>query len=366
MTRKISFLDILRSLAPLRIKLFKILDHSLAGLIACFLFPVPNQELPLENKRILIIRPGGAGDAVFLLPILKVLHHQGFVIDILCEQRNVDIFASQSHLLDKVYIYEKQLPEVFKRSYDVVVDTEQWHYLSAIVSYFIRTECRIGFATRPLRAKLFNIQVPYQENGYELDNFKRLFEGLLGLQIPVNDINDCFDVPGSIKTWALEQIPDRGVGVFLGASIALRRFSVPQLLVVIRDLLANDYCPVLLGGKDVVKVSHQVIKEIKDPKVLDFVGKASLMQSAAIIQRSCRFIGPDSGLMHLACAVGTPVIAVFGPGNLAKWGPKGNGHKIITENVTCSPCTMFGYTLPICGGSYHCMKNIKIDKVSLL
>ena len=82
MTRKISFLDILRSLAPLRIKLFKILDHSLAGLIACFLFPVPNQELPLENKRILIIRPGGAGDAVFLLPILKVLHHQGFVIDI--------------------------------------------------------------------------------------------------------------------------------------------------------------------------------------------------------------------------------------------------------------------------------------------
>ena len=80
------------------------------------------------------------------------------------------------------------------------------------------------------------------------------------------------------------------------------------------------------------------------------------MQSATLIQQSSLFIGPDSGLMHLACAVDVPVIAIFGPGNLAKWGPKGEKHKVITENVPCAPCTRFGYTVPTCKGSYHCMK----------
>ena len=363
MTRQISFFDIFRSIAPLQIKLFKMIDHILGGLTAFLLLPLSKKQLPSEFKRILIIRPGGVGDAVFLLPILKVLKNKDIIIDILCEKRNAEVFTSQSHLLNTVYLYEKQLPMVLKKSYDVIIDTEQWHYLSAIVSFFLKAEYRIGFATRPLRAKLFNKQVTYGENDYELDNFKKLFEELLPLQNPINNINGCFDIPVNIKIWASKQIPQRAVSVFLGSSITIRRFTVTQLSIIIRDLLAQNYHPVLLGGKDVIEVSQQIVRKIKDQRILNFVGKISLIQSAALIQRGQHFIGPDSGLTHLACAVGSPVIAVFGPGNLQKWGPKGNGHQIVTENVSCSPCTRFGYTLPICKGSYHCMKDIKFEKI---
>ena len=87
------------------------------------------------------------------------------------------------------------------------------------------------------------------------------------------------------------------------------------------------------------------------------------MESAALIKKSKLFVGPDSGLMHLACAVGTPVIGIFGPGNLKKWEPIGKNHSVITENVECSPCTLFGYTIPTCQGSFHCMRNIKLEKI---
>jgi len=363
MKSQISFLDIFRSIGSFRIKFLKTFDYTLGGLTAFLLPPLPNKDLPHKFKKILVIRPGGAGDAVFLLPILKILGNQGFVVDVLCEKRNAEIFTSQSHLLNEIYLYEKEIFEVLRKSYDIVVDTEQWHYLSAIVGYFIKSEYKIGFVTRPLRAKLFHKRVQYNENGYELDDFKRLFEGILPAEIRVVDINNCFDVPFDKNAWASEQMPDRSVSVFLGASVSMRRLTLEQLLIVIHELLDKNYIPVLLGGKDVVVMSRQVIKNIKDQRVKDFVGKTSLLESAALIQRSGKFIGTDSGLMHLACAVGTPVIAFFGPSNKNKWGPKGSEHKIITENVSCSPCARFGYTLPTCWGSYHCMKKLKLEKI---
>lgn len=362
MANQISFLDIFRSMASPQVKLWKVFDYLIGGMVAFFLPPVPVKPWPAQIRRILIIRPGGIGDAVFLLPILKVFKSKGMSISILCESRNAEVFTSQGY---EVYLYNQfnQLALVLKNSFDLVVDTEQWHYLSALVGYVIKTEYRIGFATRPLRAKLFNKQAAYGENDYELDNFKKLFDGVLLLQ-GINDINGCFHIPDDIKTWALKLIPDRSITIFLGASIALRRFSKKQLLLIIHDVLSKTCNPVLLGGKDVDKIAHQVTQEVNDNRVFNFVGELSLMQSAALIQRSQKFIGPDSGLMHLACAVGTPVVAVFGPGNLSKWGPKGNQHQVITENVSCAPCTRFGYTIPTCRGSYHCVKTINIEKIT--
>jgi len=49
-------------------------------------------------------------------------------------------------------------------------------------------------------------------------------------------------------------------------------------------------------------------------------------------------ITTDSGPMHLACAVGTPVVALFGPTDPARTGPYGRGHTVIRANLSCMPC----------------------------
>jgi ADP-heptose:LPS heptosyltransferase len=356
----INLLDILHSHGPWSLKIVKVVDYVFGSALA-FILPAHSvTSMANPVKKVLVIRPGGIGDAVFLLPILKNLKAQGLDIHILAEPRNVEVFTSQGY---DVFCYHRpnSLVQVIRTSYDVVIDTEQWHYLSAILSYFLRTPHRIGFATRSLRAKLFNRSVFYDDNAYELDNFLKLFEGLLTQ--PPKDINGCAYVTEDLKQWALGQIPSNSVTVLLGGSIALRRLSKEQLERIINEVISKGGCPVLLGGRDVSRLACDIVTKSRELKILNFVGQTSLAQSLALIQRSQHFLGPDSGLMHLACAVGTPVTAFFGPGNLAKWQPKGSEHRVVTENVSCSPCTRFGYTLPTCQGTYHCMKNIKFNNI---
>ncbi len=357
----ISLSDIIRSEGTWSLKFFKLADYFL-GTLLCSLVPAQRtlESAPGPVTQILIIRPGGIGDAVFLLPILKILRSQGMAIDILCEKRNAGVFAAQGY---PAYLYNEigQFDFVLKKSYDAVIDTEQWHYLSALVAYFVKARYKIGFSTRPLRSKLFNKRVVYNENGYELENFIGLFNDFLPAINRPPDINHCFDVPLSLSQWVEPQLPQKSISLFLGGSIGLRRFSQAQVRFFIEEALSKDYHVALLGGKDVEDTAVKVKEDWPDGRILNFVGQISLLQSAAIIQRTQRFIGPDSGLMHLACAVGTPVTAIFGPGNLNKWKPQGRRHKVIRHQVACAPCTRFGYTVTTCQKTYICVRDIPLE-----
>lgn len=356
--RNPTFADILISHGSLGLKLIKLADYIVGGLIALLLFPQKNVSFLKDKfKNILIIRPGGMGDAVFLLPILRKLKDKGLNIDVLCEARNEGVFASQGY---PAYVYTNidDLREIASRRYDMVVDSEQWHFLSGILAYVINTDYRVGFASRSLRGKLFNKRIAYDLNAYELDNFIRLFEGVLDHAevSTLTDIGHSFVVPSDARYWAELQLSNKeAVAIALGGSIALRRFSYEQARRFILQINAKGMLPVLLGGEDVKGQAQRLMTEASCP-VLDYTGKITLIQSAAILERVRRLITPDTGLMHLACALGTPVTAVFGPGHVAKWRPNKKEHTVIFKELSCSPCTRFGYTCPTCEGAYPCLE----------
>ena len=360
---KISLTDILYSHGSCSLKTVKMVDY-LGGSLIAIVLPKQKSVLTIHQpvQRVLIIRPGGIGDAVFLLPILKLLTEQGISFDILCESRNREVFSSQGY---NVYLYDQwgSFCQIFRQKYDAVIDTEQWHYLSAVAAYAVKTDCRIGFATRPWRSRLLNKPVIYDENEYELSSFYRLFEGILR---PVNKpvtINRSLTVSDELKRWALGQVPEQSVAISLGGSIRLKRFSLEQLRAIISDVLAKGWLPVLLGGQEAVREAQQLMLEFDHSHIINFVGRLSLPESVAIVDRCQRLISTDTGLMHLGCAVGRPVTAFFSCGNMNKWKPQGEEHKVVSRHVSCAPCARFGYTIPVCGGTFHCMqlKGIPID-----
>lgn len=366
--KAIGIFDIFNSIGGLRLKAVKILDLVAGSFLARIVPGKPSREMFSEAiHKILIIRPGGIGDAIFVLPFLRAIKKDNpdIIIDMLCEKRNAQIFASQKEVCDEIFCYDqwRSFSEIWKRDYDIVVDTEQWHYLSALVSYFINSKMNIGFATRPLRAKLFNKAVPYGADAYEIENFKELFLPLCPAVGQVNDIHGLFLVDEGTMEWAQGKAPGDYMTLFLGASIPLRRLSLAQGKEIMQFALSKNLPVVLLGGPDVRLEADRLMEGLTDSRVSNFVGKASLLQTAALIKKSKLFIGPDSGIMHLACAVGTSVVAIFGPGNLKKWSPHGAQDRIITLNVECSPCTRFGYTVPTCQGSYKCVKYINWSEI---
>ena len=356
---KISFFDIFRSIGSPRLKAIKLIDHVAGGLIALLLPSATSQDFPGQIKNVLIVRPGGIGDAVFLLPILKALKEKGFIVDVLAERRNEEVFLSQSGFVNRVYCYDREPLAVFSNNYDLVIDTEQWHFFSGILSCFVKGAYRIGYVTRQRRGKLYHHSVGYTYDGYELDNFGKLFDRILKVD-EIAGLEGSFDVDAPSQLWAKKQIEGGFVTLFLGGSIALRRLNEEQIRGVVKNYVDKGFSIALLGGRDVEAFAGKLSARIDSRKVINFVGQLSLMQSAALIQQSTLFVGPDSGLMHLACAVDVPVVAIFGPGNRAKWGPRGSKHRVISLDLPCSPCTDFGYTIPTCKGSYQCMKDIKL------
>ena len=83
-----------------------------------------------------------------------------------------------------------------------------------------------------------------------------------------------------------------------------------------------------------------------------------------MLKSSQMFVGTDSGLLHMAVAVGTPAVAIFGPSNHKKWWPKEAEDMLITENVPCSPCAQLSYSMPTCNGRYFCLQGLDTDKIN--
>jgi ADP-heptose:LPS heptosyltransferase len=89
---------------------------------------------------------------------------------------------------------------------------------------------------------------------------------------------------------------------------------------------------------------------------LNLCGSMSLRDNLSAYRATSLFFGVDSGPMHMAAAVGVPVVALFGPTDERKWGPWGEGHTVITRRVSCRPCK------PHKCGDNECMKRISVEE----
>jgi 3-deoxy-D-manno-octulosonic-acid transferase/heptosyltransferase-1 len=86
-------------------------------------------------------------------------------------------------------------------------------------------------------------------------------------------------------------------------------------------------------------------------------GETTLRELAALYKMASLLVTTDSGPMHLAAAVGTPVVALFGPTSPERTGPYGEGHIVIRQGLPCSPC--FRKTCD----TLECMNTIGVDEV---
>ena len=112
---------------------------------------------------------------------------------------------------------------------------------------------------------------------------------------------------------------------------------------------------VIFTGSERGKLEH-IQSLMKTPSV-NLGGKTTLRDLAYLYQRSALLITTDSGPMHIAAAMGTPVIALFGPTDPSRTGPYGKGHVVIRRELSCSPCF-----LKKCD-SMKCMSGITIEEV---
>lgn len=329
---------------------------------------LPKSSAPLhcltDVSRILLIRPGGIGDAVLLIPAIQALsvRYPHAKIEVLAENRNAAVFELCPQA-EMVFCYDRwrDWKIFFPRRYDLIIDTEQWHYLSAIIARLLRAEVRCGFASNE-RRRLFSHAVGYSHDDYEVDSFAHLL-AVVGVDMPALASRQFLLITPELSCrWRelLGAFADQEyIVIFPGASIPERRWPVVAFHDLARQCNKHGLAVVVVGGGEDVETGEGIIAGCNG---VNLAGKTTLAETAAILSCAQLLVSGDSGVLHLASGVGCASVALFGPGIVNKWAPSGNKHRVVSLNLSCSPCTSFG-TTPECHENGRCIKDISVDMV---
>lgn len=342
----------------MKTKFLKLAD-VLAGKVLClvigyfdYVFDLTDKDPPLPKPgKVLVIRPGGMGDFLYLLPALKALKEKfpDVKIDVLAEQRNRQVQAL-TDVVDRLLLYDSNpfavWLELKRNHYDVVIDSEQFHNFSAVFAYRTRCAVRIGFKTNPFRNHLYTHLIDYDLQGCEAEEFLKLLAPLGIKGAPVN-----FPVKVQAAPEKKIILAPRGGGRY-------RRWDPAKYVDVINYLLRDPArSVVLVGGAADRKLAAEIMKGVADQRVTSVAGKTSLPELARLIAGSELFVGGDSGSAVLAGVLGKKSVVLFGPTDERKWA-RGT---VVRAKIPCAPCYLLG-SYKFCS-KIDCLKNVSAEDV---
>jgi lipopolysaccharide heptosyltransferase II len=308
-----------------------------------------------EYRRILIIKPSSLGDIVHALPTLAALRRRFPLAHIAwLVKRQWAGFLERAEGLDEVYSVEPtihgwlvQVPRLRAASFDLVVDL-QGLFRSGVMAWLTGCQARIGFANGREGSSFFytrQVSVPSPD----LHAVDRYLLIAAALDAPVQGEpvfrlhsldRDREEVTQLLGRHGLP--PSQAKAGWIAVNVAARwptkRWPPASFAVTADQLQREGIGPVVLIGGPDERPAAEAVKALMKTKPVNLTGETSPGLLPALLESAALLLTNDSGPMHVAAAVGTPVVALFGPTSPARTGPYGKQHVVLTSGVPCSPC----------------------------
>ena len=333
-----------------------------------------------KQLKILIVQTAFIGDVVLTLPLVQLLSKTfpHFSIDIIVIPRSAEVLRNHPDV-NNIIIYDKYgidkgvkgflrlLKFIKSEHYDIAFIPHR-SLRSALLAYLGNIGRRIGF-NKSAGKILFTDIVKYEKGIHEIDRNLSLLKPVSIVKVikePPRLYPASADVVFINKILFEEEILDTSklIGVAPGSVWNTKRWTKEGYIQLIKKLVARNYIVCLIGGKDDVLLCKEIVSTIGRGRVFSTAGKLSLLQSAELIKRCNVLVSNDSAPIHIATAVETSVVAIFGPTVPAfGFAPFGNFDAIIeTLGLKCRPCGIHGgEKCPI--GTFECMLKITHELV---
>lgn len=155
------------------------------------------------------------------------------------------------------------------------------------------------------------------------------------------------------------------IGVHASGGRESKQWHLDRFAAVARELgRARNATIVLTGSEADRPLVDAVRQDLDEVRVIDAAGRLDLPALAALLARLDALVTSDTGPMHLAAAMGTPVVALFGPSHPARYGPQAPRQRIVRVDLPCSPCGRVRLPPERCRGHVpDCMDGIGVDAV---
>ena len=338
------------------------------------------EPVTLPNvKRVLIVRTDRIGDVLLSTPVIKALRYYcpGAYIAIMVRPYAADIVIGNPYL-DEVIIYDKDAIhnswqesmkfalELRKKKFDLALilhPTNRVH----LITFFAGITRRVGYNRK--NGFLLTDALTHNKELGEKHELEYSLDLVRHLGLEPKDKKPYMPIREESEKWISELFAKSGirekdklVAISPGASDPTRSWPQERFAQV-ADKLSEQYgfTVVLVGGPKDADLTTKVRMTMRR-FALDLGGKTSVSQLASALKRCSLFIGLDSGPMHMACALGLPVVALFGRKQKGlspvRWGPIGVKHKVIHKDVGCNVCRAHE-----CTKDFACFKEISVDDV---
>jgi heptosyltransferase-2 len=232
---------------------------------------------------------------------------------------------------------------------------------SALALRLARVPERWGWATDG-RAMLLtrSAPVPARLRGQNQLYYYRAMLGAIGLDVsaPAETALRC-PPEWSERTAGLLDGQRSWIGIAPGAQFGGAKQWAPERFAAVAQRAASELgCGVAVLGTAAERPLAQRIGGLLDVPVADLCGRTTLPDLVGVLSRLRLLLSNDSGAMHVAAALGTPVVAVFGPTDWRETAPVGGAHRLVREPVHCSPCL-----LRECPIDHRCMRRVTAARV---
>lgn len=342
----------------------------------------------MSSSRILIIKMSSIGDVVHALPALATLRNRFPKADIawVVEEKSYDILVNNPYLNQLILFDRKKISRLFKSGhwlqgwtelrklrkkltsprFDISIDL-QGLARSAVIVFLAKAKQRIGcYGMREL-SNLFSL--PPKSGNPNVHAVDRSLQVIQSLDKNIETIIEFPIVIAEPETRFADEFlnqnqvsdTDTIIGINLGASHPLKLWPQDKFVELINQLQQeNQYRVILFGASTDTAFADRICVSLKTQPI-NAVGKTKLRQLAALAKRCAVFVSGDTGPLHIAAAVGTPVVGLFGPDDPNKTGPYTEQKIILWKELECSPCS----NIKTCSHAQECMQKITVDEVMM-
>lgn len=307
------------------------------------------RKQPSPIRRIALFVSAAIGDAILASPLLRDLKSTYPDAELVlvhgASNRGLEPF-----LKDICQFVEIDVKNPFRAwaqmkalgHYDLWIDTGQWARMPALLSWLAPAAWTVGFqAPGQYRHFLYDVFVSHDSKVHELENFRKLLQplGIKGTHFPRFEV-DTLPHPQKIV-----------VHMFAGGSRpAQKELDFTQWVELINGLTQGGFEVVLTGARVDRSKAERVRAACSDGNRIENVaGHFSLEDTARMLKSAAWVISVNTGILHLAAAVGARVMGLHGPTSALRWGPVGrtslrdSRHLALQSSLPCSPCLNFGF-----------------------
>lgn len=329
----------------------------------------------MQPRRILVIKLRYLGDVLLSTPVVSSLRaaFPEAYLSMLVNPGTEAMIAHNPHLDEALMVERSASPlrqirfalALRRRRFDLVIDLTDGDR-AAILSRITGARTRVGFNREGLwRGGLYTHIVPVAQQPIPIIRQQLMALDLLG--IPVVDSMPLLRTQPNDEAAAEEALARIGIeagGSFVtvhpGARYWFKSWPAERfagLIDYVQGKLGMKV--VLLGGDQDREIERAILGQVGISGG-SLVGRLEVTELAALMRRAALYVGNDNGAMHIAAAVGTPVVGLFGPSDPRVWGPAGQGHLTIYKGSDCRPCFLRGCER----GEENCMRLIQLDEVN--